>query len=1425
MKKKVCLKLLVLTALGSVAFTGVDAGVLSAKEDEAPIAAKAEDLAFFEWKGKFAGGWNPNPDAMKSDLCSYIIALNGTGFPKVNGSNLRDVAESGGQVTINGVALNALEEKHNVAFDHSQNNQYVLLRFRKEQVVALEGKDYCEVHINEGTVFDGYKLRELTIHINPSTYVATIVPSKKHNTNVVGIKPYEYSAGWFRIDLEGYPTQKKDDTVTVYNYLNFANKIYVNGDPNNTLLTPNKETYSMTFNVAGCNGLSFNASNLKVPVADINSVTIPAGTEFPGKAGDGSADYENYYVTQKDQTFVRYGNDFFEEVPTNVTDYYPSVWGGGQRGFKLEGFTDDSGDGGDKSGQPFNFITNIYINKDKNQLLSKYSNRAALYYKIGHSNTFGTLLCKDFTSSQEQYVTIPAGTQFPDSKAWKGQIGGKVFVTQDEVTFGKQYSGKHGDASEFSGYKFKKTTEIKESVNYGLTSFEGFKGSTEDYISGGAGMTNFPLNNFSPFGNTNVDFKFRINNSVGNNFDGSFFISSTGVCDGSKGGYVFRFAKTYLELFYNNVQIGSTVYHTPDLPQFLDGEDIDIEICAIKTDETHVRLAFLMNGVALIDTVRDCSTDVLGNINSAKMYTTTDNPMIFKNVDVDDEALDRFLTKGLKMDDKTATFENYPNAKDYFDNNLTPTQKALFNSSDKYAAARTRFSTWAEEFKPVTFKGIETLQQAEVRVFDNEPRSLKFTTRLDAAEFDELASKIVKIGTYIVVADAYKASSYPTVGEYIANTEKGSKTYADIPNTNMDFVNESTAKTDGYYEYCGTLANIKDGNIAKEFIPVGYVQVKDKVFFGQDGEYSTSLYAELLKIKDSSQDAQKILDKVSNALALKTIEGTYGLNFVAGKEIASLTPSSNGAYALTPTRDISALFIDGKRYSVSISANSTKYLLNEFGKITFSDVADTLKRGFAEPTHELWTSDTNQASYNTSDNNAALCELTGAKSMRIWVAISNLVEENNNWPGIGLVTVNRQQGWNFDTNYVNQIKTAINKYKNAGVEEITLLVNGFAFDEYSKIFPYNDGTGNVLRRAFNNGGQDTSITYWPFSNTFPDKYDTNSALTFEYEDFISLNADLYEKIGDAFDGYVTSVESMNEINLRAMDFDYRYCDDNYVETLNSNGKIMDDQDFLAEMSMDYCKAMTDGIKASGADIRVLSPAISPVGDTVGNVKRDVWKDYPTVENVTRNQNGLRYLEECMKYIQSKGGKFNDYFQGLNIHPYLFDRRASAGTIDGAPNEAYLYINAPKGKVGFENQVADVDYNSNYAEDWANELDKYHNMLEDYGDYNVPFYLTEYGLCDKARIDSNHWGLWNSTGFIRTVMRNIDAEICSRSWIKAYYWYRMYDYNNNDGTPGEADYGIVDTDGNLKFSGQELYYLNNGSEYQGAGPVVDVGGGN
>ena len=123
------------------------------------------------------------------------------------------------------------------------------------------------------------------------------------------------------------------------------------------------------------------------------------------------------------------------------------------------------------------------------------------------------------------------------------------------------------------------------------------------------------------------------------------------------------------------------------------------------------------------------------------------------------------------------------------------------------------------DYVEVEYSNVYMLDGASVRM--GTPTGLGFTTRIDYNYYNDLVAQYgegyVRTGTLILPTDYLKSG----VNFTISSLEENNTLFLNV--VNDGWKNKDSAAQDGYYEYRGSISNIKEYNYERNFSSVGYV--------------------------------------------------------------------------------------------------------------------------------------------------------------------------------------------------------------------------------------------------------------------------------------------------------------------------------------------------------------------------------------------------------------------------------------------------------------------------------------------------------------------------------------------------------------------------------------------------------------------------
>lgn len=671
---------------------------------------------------------------------------------------------------------------------------------------------------------------------------------------------------------------------------------------------------------------------------------------------------------------------------------------------------------------------------------------------------------------------------------------------------------------------------------------------------------------------------------------------------------------------------------------------------------------------------------------------------------------------------------------------------------------------------------IRTELSASIRETNGNVNGMSFETRIDYDSYNTIKNTYsnIEMGTFIIDKNSYLSSGYSSISDYIANVSPSSTTYVDIRNDYNDFLNPNSASSQGYYAFRGSLINIKNTNICRSFIPVGYIKYNGNYEFGQSGRYSISLY-EVLKdayIHGDTRGASllqmvpEFIYSPSKGLMEKdtTISNSH-----------TISRSEKDSHTLTAVNTpIYGVVVNGVMKRTNISIGATKYINNSHQTFTIEDQHNGINYGIAEPNNELWFDTNSNTDYNNMNVVSSLVGKFNAKSARIWVPVNKLLSTPA-WEDSGFIYPGPD--FSLDPTDVSILRQTIQAYRSNGVTEIIVLCQGFVrtFNEHIYYSQANNTFYTVNEYSAIPDADKPSVA--SMMHVLP------QLGTSEYESFLANQQEFYRLFAEEFKDEVDAIETQNEINLNGSTITMEYYLNNKTYTTSEFASIINQVQ----------KPVYDGIHSVTDNIRVLTPAFSCIGNTETNptYARDIRDLLPAIYN------SLELASENP----------DDYFDAINLHPYLYPSKDTAANCD-----LYLYTTTPRGRTG------SID-NTNYVDDWEAYLDNLYSTCVSHGDSEKQFYFTEYGYTDLGIGTSNvttdgNWKNFNKNNILNTIITNMNAKMQTKSYIRTVLFFRLLDFTPSNfsmaGTT-EPNFGVINEDLTLKNTGKAIYQaMNNGS---------------
>lgn len=642
---------------------------------------------------------------------------------------------------------------------------------------------------------------------------------------------------------------------------------------------------------------------------------------------------------------------------------------------------------------------------------------------------------------------------------------------------------------------------------------------------------------------------------------------------------------------------------------------------------------------------------------------------------------------------------------------------------------------------------------------------LTFSHQINKVLYDDLLKDNdvteVEIGSYIIPKNNYIDSGEKSIVAYIERNEPSGSTYAKIVNTNKDFINESTASTDGYYEYKTSMYNIKESHYADGYIGVGYIKLGNRTYYGNKTDSSTTFYELMVDAYQKS-----IIDDryFASIISFETTNNAFELidNSVNGSNHEPISFVTQGYYYLESNCNIRTMVIDGVPYKVNISQNSSTFFSYYNGVIDFKSEVKMTK-GIGETMYELFRDSTNSnMNLNTPNNVSSLNQLFGSNAERIWFDTRTSLSADS---AMGISLVNKDTGeLDFNPEKVAELHDILGQFREKGITDLTLYLQGWALP-YDAPVILKDNTWYSYDEGIHLEGAS-------FKDIIPSQ---NSE---SYQNWLEANEKLAYKLAKEFPE-IKSIEAMNEFDIKGYMHDPNYVTSSTITNINTTAK----------WAMDFCHALSKGIKKAGSTIKVMTPALTCVDTTE-----------------TKHYNSKSFLQACYSYIENSDDKnTNNWFTVVNLHPYVFPTRNNSGE-----DSVYLWNNRPN-----RYSPSSID-NSDYDTDWLNYMNSFHDtIMGQHNDIKKGIAITEFGLSDMSGTTDSYWRYMNYNNRLNTIANKIFSKLNSINYITTFIWFRLFDFPVGDDKAAfaclEPNFGLVETDKTLKELGKIVYqYFNNGS---------------
>ena len=648
----------------------------------------------------------------------------------------------------------------------------------------------------------------------------------------------------------------------------------------------------------------------------------------------------------------------------------------------------------------------------------------------------------------------------------------------------------------------------------------------------------------------------------------------------------------------------------------------------------------------------------------------------------------------------------------------------------------------------------------------NQIAGMCFESRINKAIFDAQVLKYglenISFGTYIIPKVNYKNSNASSPIEYVTYLRPSNSTYIDVPNTYKDFTNIATAESDGYYRFTGSMYNIKSSHYADGFIGIGYLTVNGRTYFGKVNDNATTFYELLVQAYNASLINSSYFDSV---LSFNTTANAYELTNVSVVSSGyTVSYANKGYYSLSANKDIRTIVIDGEPHKVNIRQGDSTYFAYYNGTIDFRSSLN-MSKGIGEPIYELFPDNVNSnANLNTAENVSSLNQAFGADAERIWLDVKGGISVNP----FDLCDENGE--FQFDPAKVTTLHNYLAQFTSKGITELTLLISGWAYDHDSPIF-YKDGNWYSYSQIVNLGGGSPS-------NIVPNQ--TNEA----YQAWLDANENFAYKLAKEFPEF-KYVEIANEFDGGGYQRSPRYVENGTVEPIAT----------VAKWSMDLCHSLSKGIRRAESNLRVMSPAFSCL-------------DYLASGNtVIHPYNTKSFITNCYTYIENSDDPYtNNWFQVMNLHPYVFPTKGNVGE-----DSVYLWNDRPYSSYSQRSKIDNEDYDT----DWLNYMNYVHNtIMGGHHDAKKSVAITEFGFSDMNGTTDSYWKYVNYNDRNNTLTSTMMTKINSLDYIETLIWFRMFDFAIGDAASAfggclEPNFGLIEENKTLKNIGKMLYQLWNG----------------
>lgn len=399
----------------------------------------------------------------------------------------------------------------------------------------------------------------------------------------------------------------------------------------------------------------------------------------------------------------------------------------------------------------------------------------------------------------------------------------------------------------------------------------------------------------------------------------------------------------------------------------------------------------------------------------------------------------------------------------------------------------------------------------------------------------------------------------------------------------------------------------------------------------------------------------------------------------------------------------------------------------------------------------------------------------GVEVFRVWMLNIGIATPDGN----GGYIVSLKQG------ELVKVQELVAKLKDNGVKQIVALQGPLIPYDFPK-FVGQSGQ-SYSQEDIDNGsnGDDTLIR--------ADKYVFPETGTSEYTAFMNVQVEYYRQLSEALPD-ITHFEGVNEPEKGGSVHKIGWLSsDEQEQLLNQSSYNLSNYEYtiteIAQITMDYNHAMTEGVRKAKTGAKVLSSGLMTIALT------------------------KTYLMEAYQYITSENNYYKDtnpdnYFEILNWHPYVFI---------GTNSDSSLPYS-----------TATTWDKENWADTWVKFQKDLYQIAVNYGDGDTPVWFTEFGISDCTGTDKSYEQNITETMTSIRLQDMFDLVEKELDFVNTVIVFRMFDLQDGTNTAYECNFGMVEYFGNitssqtaLKEIGKTFYQIvNKSNDYTKVNTVLD-----